>query len=79
MSQPDIYAPAVTPGYKALRTVVSGEIFNKLDSKIWNMLWHLAKRRHKNKSKSWIAKVLAYSRKAKLGFLNGRQTTEVAI
>ncbi len=27
-----------------------------LDSRIWNMLWHWAKRRHPNKSKHWIAR-----------------------
>ena len=37
------------------RSVVSSEIFNKLDSRIWNMLWHWAKRRHPDKSKHWIA------------------------
>jgi RNA-directed DNA polymerase len=34
--------------------VVASEIFNKLDSRIWNMLWHWAKRRHPEKSKYWI-------------------------
>jgi len=33
------------------RCVVASEIFNKLDSRIWNMLWHWAKRRHPEKSK----------------------------
>jgi len=37
------------------RFVVSSEIFSKLDSRIWNMLWHWAKRRHPDKSKHWIA------------------------
>ena len=36
------------------RHVVASEIFNKLDSRIWNMLWHWAKRRHPEKSKYWI-------------------------
>jgi len=36
------------------RFVVSSEIFSKLDSRIWNMLWHWAKRRHPDKSKHWI-------------------------
>ncbi|MFZ3385020.1 MAG: group II intron reverse transcriptase/maturase [Candidatus Methanoperedens sp.] len=35
--------------------VVSSEIFHKLDSRIWGMLWHWAKRRHPEKSKHWIA------------------------
>jgi RNA-directed DNA polymerase len=36
-------------------SVVSSEIFHKLDSIIWGMLWHWAKRRHPEKSKQWIA------------------------
>ena len=36
-------------------SVVSSEIFHKLDSIIWGMLWHWAKRRHPEKSKKWIA------------------------
>lgn len=38
------------------QSVVSSEIFHKLDSRIWHMLWHWAKRRHPNKPKQWIAK-----------------------
>ncbi|TAN42336.1 MAG: group II intron reverse transcriptase/maturase [Candidatus Methanoperedens sp.] len=37
------------------QSVVSSDIFKMLDSRIWNMLWHWAKRRHPNKSKHWIA------------------------
>jgi Retron-type reverse transcriptase len=37
------------------QTVVSSEIFNKLDHIIWIMLWHWAMRRHPEKSKHWIA------------------------
>ncbi|HEY9246740.1 MAG TPA: reverse transcriptase domain-containing protein, partial [Candidatus Methanoperedens sp.] len=37
------------------QSVVSSKIFRKLDSRIWNMLWHWAKRRHPDKSKHWIA------------------------
>ena len=37
------------------QTVVSSEIFNKLDHRIWNMLWHWGKRRHPTKSGHWIA------------------------
>jgi RNA-directed DNA polymerase len=36
-------------------SVVSSEIFHKLDTIIWGMLWHWAKRRHPEKSKQWIA------------------------
>ena len=35
--------------------VVSKEIFHKLDHRIWEMLWHWAKRRHPEKSNYWIA------------------------
>lgn len=35
--------------------VVSKSIFSKIDSRIWNMLWKWAKRRHPHKSKKWIA------------------------
>ncbi len=38
------------------QSVVSSEIFDKLDNRIWNMLWHWAKRRHPKKSKQWIAR-----------------------
>jgi RNA-directed DNA polymerase len=37
------------------RSTAASKIFNKLDSRIWNMLWHWAKRRHPEKSKYWIA------------------------
>ena len=35
--------------------VVSKSIFSKIDSRIWNMLWKWAKRRHPHKSRKWIA------------------------
>ena len=35
--------------------VVSKDIFSNLDNRLWGMLWKWAKRRHPNKSKSWIA------------------------
>jgi RNA-directed DNA polymerase len=38
------------------RTVVSKKVFNKLDHRMWNMLWKWAKRRHPHKSRTWIAK-----------------------
>lgn len=37
------------------QSVVSSEIFSKLDHRIWEMLWHWAKRRHTEKSNYWIA------------------------
>ncbi|WP_048185671.1 group II intron reverse transcriptase/maturase [Methanosarcina siciliae] len=35
-------------------SVVSSEVFQILDHRIWELLWTWAKRRHPNKSKSWI-------------------------
>ncbi|VVB94993.1 Group II intron, maturase-specific domain [uncultured archaeon] len=47
--------PIITGWSNYHQSVVSSEIFNKLDSRIWNMLWHWAKRRHPHKSRYWIA------------------------
>jgi RNA-directed DNA polymerase len=47
--------PIITGWSNYHRSVVSSEIFRNLDSRIWDMLWHWAKRRHPNKSKQWIA------------------------
>ncbi|MCZ7397647.1 MAG: group II intron reverse transcriptase/maturase [Candidatus Methanoperedens sp.] len=52
----DALNPVITGWANYHQSVVSSEIFNKLDSRIWNMLWHWAKRRHPSKSKPWIAK-----------------------
>jgi RNA-directed DNA polymerase len=38
------------------QSVVSSNIFSMLDARIWNMLWHWAKRRHPNKSNHWTAR-----------------------
>ena len=38
------------------RFVVSAETFSKIDYQIYNCLWQWAKRRHKKKSRRWIAK-----------------------
>ena len=35
-------------------SVVSSDIFQTLDHRIWELLWKWAKRRHSNKSKDWI-------------------------
>ena len=35
-------------------SVVSSEVFQTLDHRIWELLWRWAKRRHPNKSKDWI-------------------------
>jgi RNA-directed DNA polymerase len=47
--------PIITGWTNYHRSTVASEIFSKLDSRIWNMLWHWAKRRHPEKSKQWIA------------------------
>jgi RNA-directed DNA polymerase len=47
--------PIITGWSNYHQSVVSSEIFMKLDSIIWNMLWHWAKRRHPHKSRHWIA------------------------
>ena len=47
--------PIITGWTNYHRSAVASEIFNKLDSRLWNMLWHWAKRRHSEKSKHWIA------------------------
>jgi RNA-directed DNA polymerase len=51
----DALNPVITGWGNYHQPVVSSEIFQKLDSRIWNMLWHWAKRRHPEKSKKWIA------------------------
>ena len=38
------------------RTVVSKEVFGELDTYLWGITWKWAKRRHPNKSGTWIAK-----------------------
>jgi len=35
-------------------TVVSSEIFNKMDILVWNRLWRWVSRRHPNKSAKWV-------------------------
>ena len=47
--------PIITGWANYHQTVVSSEIFHKIDNRIWNILWHWAKRRHPDKSKKWIA------------------------
>jgi RNA-directed DNA polymerase len=37
-------------------SVVSSDIFQTLDHRIWELLWQWAKRRHSNKPKDWIVK-----------------------
>jgi len=42
--------------WKQEESVVSKETFNKLDHIVWTMLWRWAKRRHPQKSRSWVAR-----------------------
>jgi RNA-directed DNA polymerase len=51
----DVLNPIITGWANYHRANVSSETFKKLDSRIWGLLWHWAKRRHPNKSKQWIA------------------------
>src|SRR3990170_6410834 len=51
----DALNPIVTGWSNYHQPVVSSEIFSKLDSRIWDMLWHWAKRRHTDKSNYWTA------------------------
>ena len=53
-----IYAlnPIITGWANYHQSVVSRYIFGKLDHQLWNMLWTWSKRRHHDKSKSWIIK-----------------------
>jgi len=50
----DALNPIITGWSNYHQSVVSKEIFSKLDYRVWNMLWKWAKRRHSNKSKFWI-------------------------
>ncbi|MBW6519267.1 MAG: group II intron reverse transcriptase/maturase [ANME-2 cluster archaeon] len=47
--------PIITGWSNYHQSVVSKEIFGKLDYRVWNMLWKWAKRRHPSKSYWWIA------------------------
>lgn len=51
-----ILNPIITGWANYHQSIVSKEIFGKLDYRVWNMLWKWAKRRHPNKSYWWIAK-----------------------
>jgi len=51
----DFLNPIITGWANYHQPVVSSEIFHTLDSRIWGMLWHWAKRRHPEKSNTWIA------------------------
>ncbi len=51
----DTLNPIITGWSNYHQSVVSSTIFKKLDYMVWNMLWKWAKRRHPNKSNTWIA------------------------
>jgi RNA-directed DNA polymerase len=51
----DALNPIITGWANYHQSVVSSEIFHKIDYRVWNMLWHWAKRRHPRKSRYWIA------------------------
>jgi RNA-directed DNA polymerase len=52
----DALNPVITGWTNYHQSAVSSETFHKMDYRIWNMLWHWAKRRHPEKSKHWIAR-----------------------
>jgi RNA-directed DNA polymerase len=47
--------PIITGWTGYHQSVVSKDVFIKLDYRLWNMLWTWAKRRHPDKSRRWIA------------------------
>ena len=51
----DALNPIITGWANYHQPTVASEIFHTLDSRIWGMLWHWAKRRHPEKSNKWIA------------------------
>ena len=52
----DALNPVITGWTNYHQSVVSKETFNKLDHIVWNMLWRWAKRRHPQKSRSWVVR-----------------------
>src|SRR5665647_1035601 len=51
----NILNPIITGWSNYHQGVVSKSIFRTIDSRVWNMLWKWAKRRHSYKSNKWIA------------------------
>ena len=49
-----ILNPIITGWSNYHQSVVSKDIFSNLDNRLWGMLWRWAKRRHPEKSKSWV-------------------------
>jgi len=60
--------PAIIGWTNYHRFVVSSEIFNKLDSRIWNMLWHWAKRRHTRNPIIGLPKDIGIQLEIEIGF-----------
>ncbi|KAF5427839.1 RNA-directed DNA polymerase [Candidatus Methanophagaceae archaeon] len=52
----DVLNPIIIGWSNYHRSVVSAEVFSKLDYRMWNMLWRWAKRRHPDKSRAGIIK-----------------------
>ena len=48
--------PIITGWTNYHKAVVSKETFSELDHTVWNMLWRWGKRRHPEKSRSWVAR-----------------------
>jgi RNA-directed DNA polymerase len=61
----DALNPIITGWTNYHRSVVSKQIFNKLDYTVWNMLWRWAKRRHPKKSRSWVASKYWHSERSR--------------
>jgi RNA-directed DNA polymerase len=47
------------------RSVVSKEVFSKLDHIVWDMLWRWAKRRHPDKENTWVARKYWHSKETR--------------
>jgi RNA-directed DNA polymerase len=52
----NVLNPIITGWTNYHQSVVAKKVFSELDYTVWNMLWRWAKRRHPEKSKSWIAR-----------------------
>lgn len=48
--------PIITGWASYHQSMVAKVIFSKMDSRIWNMLWKWAKRRHPKKSRNWVSR-----------------------
>jgi len=46
--------PKITRWANYHRSIVSSEIYGKVDNEIWKALWRWSVRRHSNKNKAWI-------------------------